>query len=469
METPTTRRFFNSAFVIKHKLSFSTVVILQDIYRWIMGKHPPKSMDVNGKTYYYISETHIADLNYGLLNHQRIGAIFKELKAVGVIESSIIADYCCHYLSFNWKGVTNTVLGEKEMMDIESDDWYKRIHAFAREQLEKEQAWKEGRGEKSIYDTDYEIVVKNGRNYLVKKKNAEKKAELDRLLDDSDLGLKVCPEANAIAKLILKRYGNFFSHKVPKEGEKPTKTYTEIVRKISDIHNGTFGNSRYYALGEKFLNNTQFNLDGWKEKVREAKGDWLKVKKLVLSALKNFELMHEKNRLPYTKDYLQTNLNLWFYDPFSDSDNPQSQFILSLNEPEFTKKHNSEAKADRIFNELSDRAKMGGNKLFSLNEDMPSGSFWQKVKEMVEWGETAFEFEPSITSWLMSASELPELFAQYCEDKGLSISIATLDIERAVDTNAPWTWFVKDACLKYGLNPHLSELVTVDDFVDCYG
>jgi hypothetical protein len=291
-----------------------------------------------------------------------------------------------------------------------------------------------------------------------------------RLLSEEDMGLKtkICKEADSIARLILKRYGNYFSHKVPDENTAPTKTYTEICRKITDIYNGAFIKSRFYPLGEKFLNNRQFNIDGWREKIREAKGDWLKVKRLILSALRNFTLMHNENRMPYSKDYLQTNLNLWLYDKVSNYDEPQSQFIICLFEPEFTTKHNSELKADRIFDTLPEKAKKGGNKLFGLNENMPSGLFWEKVSEIVEWGKLALEYEPNIHYWITSASELPGLFADYCDEKEISVSVNTLDIKRAVESNSPWTWFVKDMSLKHGLNPHLSELVSEKDFKKKY-
>jgi hypothetical protein len=178
--------------------------------------------------------------------------------------------------------------------------------------------------------------------------------------------------------------------------------------------------------------------------------------------------MHEENRMPYSKEYLQTNLNLWFYDNVSNRDEPQSQFILSLFEPEFTTKHNSEIKADKIFETLSDKAKLGGNKLFELNENMSAGIFWQRVKEMIEWGKLAFENEPNIQYWVTSPSEIPGKFADYCEEKGISISTHTLDIKKAVEDNSPWTWFIKDMSIKHGLNSHLSECVNSEDFEKYY-
>ena len=149
----------------------------------------------------------------------------------------------------------------------------------------------------------YEIVEKNNRNYLVKKKESAGKTQKEetKLLTDEDMGIKpkVCEESKAITNLILKRYPQYFIHKIPKEGIEPTKTYIQICNKITDVYNGTFVKSRFYPLGEKFLKNKQFDVTGYKEKLKEVKDDWLKVKKLILTAVKNFDLMHEENRMTY--------------------------------------------------------------------------------------------------------------------------------------------------------------------------
>ena len=469
-----TRRFFNPEFVIQNKLSFSTVILLQDIYFWILGKNPPKSFIRNGRKYFYISQSHFAELNYGLLNQQRISSIFKELKNIGIIDSTLIVDYHYNYVNFNWDKIKESLLSQEVLKEMESNDWWKRIHDYADEEIAREKEWDKAHKD-SNYEEGYEVVRKNNRDYLVKKKEVEKESYNkndmeDMLLSEEDMGIKakVCKEADSIARLILKRYNKYFAHRIPEIGQEPTKTYIGICNKITDIYNGAFLKSRIYPMGEKFLNNSQFKIEGWKDLIKEVKGDWNKTRKLILGALKNFDLMHEENRMPYSKDYLQTNLNLWLYDNISNRDEPQSQFILSLFEPEFTTKHNSEIKADKIFEQLNDKAKRGGNALFELNENMPAGLFWQRVKEIVDWGKLAFKVEPNIQYWVNSPSEIPGQFARYCEEKNISVSVHTLDIKKAVDDNSPWTWFIKDISIKHGLNKHLSECVTEKDFLSNY-
>lgn len=464
-----TRKFFNKSFILKNKLSFSSVIILEDIYYWVMSKNPPKSINVKDKTFYYISQTHFAEFNDGLLSQPRVNAIFGELKKAGIISESILIKRHMNYISFNWEKIKESLLSKGVLKEMENNDWWRRIHDYADEQIAKEN--RKELAPDDMLNKGYEIVVKNNRKYLVKKKKVDDKNNMgDMLLSKEDMGIKskVCKEADAIARLIIKRYGNYFSHRIPESGQAPTKTYIGICNKITDIYNGAFLKSRIYPLGEKCLKNSQFKIEGWRDKIKEVQGDWNKTRKLILGALKNFDLMHEENRMPYTKEYLQTNLNLWFYDNISNRDEPQSQFILCLFEPDFTNKHNSELKADKIFEKLPEKAKDGGNKLFELNENMPSGTFWEKIKEMVEWGKLAFENEPNITYWITSSSEIPGEFAKYCEEKEISVSISTLDIQKAVDTNSPWTWFIKDVSIKHGLNSHLSELVTKEDFKKCY-
>ena len=87
---------------------------------------------------------------------------------------------------------------------------------------------------------------------------------------------------------------------------------------------------------------------------------------------------------------------------------------------------------------------------------------------MLDWGKLAFEYEPNVTYWVTSPTEIVGEFAKYCEEKEISVSVSTLDIKKAVESNSPWTWFVKDMSIKHGMNSHLSELVTEEDFKKCY-
>lgn len=418
-------------------LKHNHIVILTYMCKWIAGKNQPICREFDGRLYYWFSLQKMAkDL---FLSYQQVQLALRRLrnqdKNVDYITEPLVyqkMDFVNNrmYLSVNLPVLKNLVECKNELKNININFYtlQKRIegNSIYTKRIGK-------MGAEALFDTEKPVY---------------------------------CKEADSIAKLILKKYPQYFTHRIPDGKSAPTKTYVNICKCIEDIYNGRFIRER--VLSENFLNNTQFNIEGWQAKIKAVKGDWVAVKKLILGALKNFILMHDEDRMPYSKQYLQSNLNLWFYDSISIQGEGQSQFILCLFEPEYTKKHNSEAKADKIFETLSDTAKNGGNELFEMNTSMPAGMFWDNMRKMVEWGKNVCHFEDNAHYWISSASELPHLFVEYCRQENISVSLSTVDIQKAVKCNGPWTWFVKNACLKHGLNTSLAECVDISDFVDCY-
>ena len=484
MEQHSTRRFFNSEFVIKNKLSFSTVILLQDIYFWLLGTNPPKNIKVKGITYYYISQTHFYNLNYGLLTQPRINAIFKELKKVGIISSSFILEYHKNYVSFNWQKIKESMLDKEELESMENNDWWRRIHDYADQQIEQEKNYVP-----TIYDLEYEFVEKNGRTYLIKKKqsdsyNKNEEKQVSGLLNEQDMnaGKKrgYSKQADAIAKRILKKYARYFNTKYPAENQEPTKTYIRLCQKIDDIYNGRFTSSRFYVFDENVFNNKQFETEGWREKINSVKNDWNKVKQLIFSAIDNFVLMYSEDRMPMKKDYLTTNLNDWFF-----SDNPnckgQSQFIQSLNEPMFTRQKLGLNKARIIVKDLKEKSPVSYYAGHELNELLPinanEATSWEHITEIIKWGKLLYQFDSNAKYFLQceingslesGPKVLPALFARYLKDKNISVSLGTMDIERSIDNNAPWCWFINDACNKHGMNSDCLHCFNEQDFYDAY-
>ena len=297
------------------------------------------------------------------------------------------------------------------------------------------------------------------------------KEEQKMLLDESDFKIKpkkYSDEAESIAKKIIIKYGTIFNHRLPEDGKEPTKTFQEICIKIQDLYNGNF-NSRNYPLSDKCVNSKQFDTKDYQKRIKEVKGDWCKVRKLLFTALNNFQLMFDENRMPFKKDYLQNNLNLWLYDKYTNRDEPQSQFIQSFNEPLTTGKQLSENKADKIYDSLPKKAQDGGNRLVELApKGISSGTFWENINKIVEWGKLAFEVEENIRYWATSPGDIVNLFADYCEKNNINVNCSTLDIEKAVSSNSPWVWFVKEASSEHCLNLNLCDCVTASDFNDCY-
>ena len=301
--------------------------------------------------------------------------------------------------------------------------------------------------------------------------NEDKKEEKKMLLDESDFKIKpkkYSDEAESIAKRIITKYGNIFSHRLPEDGKEPTKTFQEICIKIQDLYNGNF-NSRNYPLSDKCINSKQFDTKDYQKKIKEIKGDWNKVRRLLLNAVKNFSLMFDENRMPFKKDYLQNNLNLWLYDTFSNRDEPQSQFIQSLNEPLTTGKQLSENKADEIYQSLPKLAQIAGNRLVDLApKGISAGIFWCNIKKILHWAEYVFKADENVKFWVSSPSEVINKFADFCEKNNITVNCGTLDIERAVQTNSPWVWFVKESVDKHSLNSRLYDCATDEELKECY-
>ena len=478
MEQISTRRFFSSKFVIENKLSFSTIIILQDIYFWILSEdNPPKKLILNNKTFYYISQSHFVRFNYGLLNQARINHIFKELKEIGIIGYSFVKDEKENYINFNWNKIKESLLPDEELQIMEDSPWWKRIHAYADEQIRQEQA---GNIE-TIYDTDYEIVKKGNRNCLVRKQNKElasksyNNSEVKEVL--FDINEKTVPytkEAYSIAvRLIQKSTNNnndFFNHKYKEYGEEQTKLFSKSCQFIQAIFNGNFLNPRRYPLTQKFIENQQFPIDisVVRNKFETVKNDWKAVRNLLFNAYKNFELMHKEDYCPCEKRYLTKTLSDWFYGISDEAGKFQSQFIQCLFEIPLTKKFYSEKKADGIFDELSTKSREYGETLIDLNPKMNSGTAWENIKKMVEWAKLLLSSDSSANYWISSPSEIIQKFVEFSKMNNVQINVKSFDIKWCVENNGPWVWFLQDAIKKHSINNNVISLVTSDDFVDCY-
>ena len=437
--------FINQVKYIKH----NHLIILLYLYSWIESKNSPvsKTFENDEKIYFWVSIDKIArDL---LLTRTQVqNALYRLENKDKRIESTLQPFIYPKqdkkenklYLAFN------PVMADFLLSDEQSN---------------------------SLFKTNLKKRL-NGNTYRTKRFGSKSynNTEAEKmLLNDSDMNVKkkYCYEAELIAKKIITKYGTIFNHRIPEQGKEPTKTFIQICHKIQDIYNGTFTNSRYYPLSDKFLNSKQFNLDGYRETLQSVKGDWNKVRKLLLNSVKNFQLMFDENRMPFNKKYLQTNLNLWLYDDYTVKGEPQSQFIQSLKEPSTTEKQLSENKADRIFDELPSGAKKGANNLYDLApKGTPAGTFFENVQKIVEWGRNVAEVEMNSKYWYGQSSELPDLFANFCKENKINVNCSTVDIEKAVNCNGPWVWFVKQASQEHDLNIRLCDCVTAEDLYDCY-
>lgn len=316
---------------------------------------------------------------------------------------------------------------------------------------------------------------------IIETYNRTNEENMAGLLDDKDMQLekaKYCRQADAIAKRILTKYVNYFQHRIPQDGEKPTKTYISICHKIEDIYNGHFLSSRYYNFDETVFNNKQFDTEGWCEKLKAVRGDWNKVKALIFNAVENFVLMYEENRMPFKKDWLTNNLSEWFHSENPNSRN-QSQFIQSLNKPQIQKSKLGMDKAKNIVADLKKKSPVSYYAGHELNELLPANAneltAWQFITDIIKWGKLLWQFDENAKYFMQckingelqaGPKVLPALFARWLKEQDVSVNLSTLDIKQSSANNGPWRWFYEEACRKHDMNPNFVGCFDTSDFYD---
>lgn len=190
--------------------------------------------------------------------------------------------------------------------------------------------------------------------------------------------------------------------------------------------------------------------------------------------------MYDENKMPLKKDYLTNNLNDWFF-----SDNPnskgQSQFIQSLNEPMEIKQKLGLDKAKNIVEEMKEKSPVSYYAGHELNELLPQNAneaaAWNYIQEIIKWGKLLFQYDGNAKYFMQckingnlesGPKVLPALFARYLQENEISVSLNTLNIEQAVDSNAPWCWFIENACKNHDMNLSAVRCLDKNDFFDAY-
>lgn len=452
-----TRKYFSNQFIKNNNFNFSTVVILSDIYSWIFSSNnPPKKKIFENRVYFFISQSHLVRLNNGLISQPTMNLIFKKIKESGIISDSKL-DNNQNYILFDWDKVKESLLKDEEMENKYSNNWFDNVDRFIQEQINLENKLKK----KSYNKNEEETEMRLFDDDIFPE---EKSSKIPYSETAYQLAIKIIEKCR-------KENKKYFSHKYKEYGEEQTKLFTQACNSIQALYNGNFINPRIHPLSEKFKTNAQFNIDfeQVKTKLSEVEGDWNKVKKLILFALSNFDLMHQNEYVPCDKKYLLSGLNDWFYAmSFEEAGKFQSQFMQCLFEPMKTPEFYSEKKADNIYDTLSKNVKISGNKLFEMNTSMNPGTFWEKIKEMVEWAKLVMTSDENAHYWIDSPGDIINKFADWCEKREISISVSTLDISKSFDCNAPFAWFVQEAIENHGLNRQLTSCVKADDFTDCY-
>ena len=302
-----------------------------------------------------------------------------------------------------------------------------------------------------------------GNSYNVSKiKNKKGGEKMPALFDDGNTKKGFTNNAEKLVRKILTENKDIFTTRIPKDISS-SNTYMLACRYVQDLWNGSFASCRENQNNYKIGESEWFDTDDWKEKIKAVKGDWNKVEELLNRAVANYKLMFQPENMPFSKDNLPKSFEKWLYDSWSFGfDNPISYFVLSLNKPNETKKQLSENKADRIYKELSGKAKKYGDKLYQKCNGGYAGTFFENIKKMVEWGDEVCKID-NAGYWISSGADLVKKFAEYCESRNVQISPTTVDVQRSIQCFAPFAWFVKEACAEHNIDSRIVDCGTVDE------
>ena len=302
-----------------------------------------------------------------------------------------------------------------------------------------------------------------GNSYNVSKiENKKGGGKMSALFDDGNTKKGFTNNAEKLVRKILTENKDIFTTRIPTDISS-SNTYMLACRYVQDLWNGSFASCRENQNNYKIGESEWFDTDDWKEKIKAVKGDWNKVEELLNQAVANYKLMFQPENMPFSKDNLPKSFEKWLYDSWSFGfDNPISYFVLSLNKPNETKKQLSENKADRIYKELSGKAKKYGDKLYQKCNGGYAGTFFENIKKMVEWGDEVCKID-NAGYWISSGADLVKKFAEYCESRNVQISPTTVDVQRSMQCFAPFAWFVKEACAEHNIDSRIVDCGTVDE------
>lgn len=441
-----TFKYYNKKFLVENKLNDANSLILLDtIFSWIFNPKHPQYKFINKKICFYISQTHLASLLDSVMNTVTINRKFSNFKKCKIINKETESKDRKVFYSFNWEIVRQCFATEKELKKIGyKNDWLKVL-------------------------SDYEKGIINSYNHIKEDKV---------LLDSKDVNIQekrkgYSLEAERLIRKLVIKNRDIFTNKLPEDYKdgRITNSYTKACKTIQDIYNGTFISSRFYPLSEKFLKNKIFDFENWKDKIKEVKGDWNKIHHLLLNAIKNYKLMFDDKRVPTKKGELTCSIQEWLYDSWNHgTKEPISYFIYSLEEPKFTTEQFSNIKADKIYDELPKSVSNYGNEMISnfFSGNSHPGIIWQHIREIYEWGNLILDFDENARYWISKNGNIIQKFCEYLKENNLSVSANTLDINKAIDCNGPWCWFISQAITEHSLNNNVVNCADESDFYDCY-
>lgn len=383
------------------------MILLGSILRWICSDSKPDYIFENGKFFFYFSKEYFSSSPF--FSKPTILKSFKILMEKNFIPSVKIKTGKKYFYSFDWDLI---------LQFVDNDYWTKFIMEIKENEM------------KGLF-------------------------EIEKIAPDNKI--KKYPEqAQKIVEEILDNFEFFVTKKNSK-----TKTFQTAVKFVSDLYAGLVTNPRLYPIIDE---REEFDINGWKEKIKGVKLNWGKVHKLIFDSLENFGFMLKEDYVPYNKKYLPNSLDKFFYNSMSK----ESYFIRSLNKPVQTKKFLSEKKADNIFESLPKSVQQAGEELLDLNPSMSSGIYWEKIKNLFDWC-TALKNHDSMSGyWFEKPSDLIYKYCDFLRRNKINVAVNTVDISKVDSGSTPWKRFLQKAITDHELNPELMTCADAEDVCNLY-
>ena len=398
-----------------------SIQVYHYLMQWITSATPPESMIYNNKLYFYVSKQKIAD-DCGLSDKMVRMALDKLAGVPPTILRPFINKYYdnqTHKLWINIEEIPSKWVLATIPINADRFNWIESN------------------------------LSQNFINSCIESYNKNQEANMPALFE-MESEIKINPDAKRIVDNILNSNSDIFKTKIGN-----TKTYSNCCKIVQDIYNGFFLNPRIYNFSQ-IINCKWFNVDDWKTKINQVKGDYDKVENLIVNSIKNFRLMFDKKYMPFKKDCLPNSFEKWLYD--SVNENYPSYFIFSLNKPNTNGKQLSEKKAERIYEKLPEKIQTIGNEIIENNLIANKSVFWENLKGLYGWCKWLYEesdINQNLDYWVSSASEIITKFVDYCNTSNILMNEYTFNIRNSLNNNAPFAWFITDAINKHKLNKEI--------------
>ena len=381
--------------------------ILEYLLKWIFGKKPPKSIDAENKTYYWFSLQKIADDLYKSYYQVKTALYRLENK-----DKSI-------YYGNNEPLVYSKMIHSR----TETNKIYLSLN----------------------YAKIMEILIDNPNNHKLVYEIMNKEADMPALFEFEKKNYS--KDAEKIVMNILNKNQDIFKTKISK-----TKTYDRCCKIIQDIFDGNFTNPHIYNIS-KNMRTSQFDFDGWKNKINSIKNDWVQIQAIMDKAISNYRMMFDKQNMPSNKNYLPDKLDKWLYDELNDKGYP-SYFVLSLKKPKSQKMQYSDNEAEKIFESLPTKIQDVGNNIIDYGNILNDYVLWKNLKGMFDWCNLLFDsnINQNVGYWVNSPAEIITKFVDYCNSRCVLMNERTFDVNYSLNHSTPFAWFITDAINTHKLN-----------------